>query len=369
MSGAGSTWNAPWNLAPVSEGRNAIYVRCGGGLAPLECYALHGIAVMEKLNNYRQLSCSSIDVYRKSINSLSKAGYFLTHNARCLSFAAKDTQRKKLVLLGTGWGSYSVLKNVNKKKFDVVVVSPRNHFLFTPLLNSTTVGTLEFRSIIEPVRNIRFREDSHFQLARATKLDADNNTLTCSSDVGDHSYELKYDFLVIGVGALSNTFGIPGVSEHAHFLKEIADARAVRNRIITNFEESLYPDITRDEQKRLLHFVIVGGGPTGVEFGAELYDFITEDVTRLFSQEKNLVRVTLIEANEILPSFDRRLRAFAERKFEQRKNYEVLKSRVVEVGRDYVKVEDGTKLPCGMVLWSTGLAPRSFIGICFSHLV
>jgi len=253
------------------------------------------------------------------------------------------------------------LKNVDKKKFDVVVVSPRNHFLFTPLLNSTTVGTLEFRSIIEPVRNIRFREDSHFQLAKATKLDADKNTLTCSSDVGDHSYELKYDFLVIGVGALSNTFGIPGVSEHAYFLKEIADARAVRNRIITNFEESLYPDITQDEQKRLLHFVIVGGGPTGVEFGAELYDFITEDVTRLFSQEKNLVRVTLIEANEILPSFDRKLRTFAERKFKQRKNYEVLKSRVVEVGRDYVKVEDGTKLPCGMVLWSTGLAPRSFI--------
>ena len=318
---------------------------------------------MEKWKNCRQLSCSSLRIFQRSINALPRAGYFLAHNARCFSFASKDTQRKKLVLLGTGWGSYSVLKNVDKKKFDVVVVSPRNHFLFTPLLNSTTVGTLEFRSIIEPVRNIRFREDSHFQLARATKLDADKNTLTCSSDVGDHSYELKYDFLVIGVGALSNTFGIPGVSEHAYFLKEIADARAVRNRIITNFEESLYPDITQDEQKRLLHFVIVGGGPTGVEFGAELYDFITEDVTRLFSQEKNLVRVTLIEANEILPSFDRKLRTFAERKFKQRKNYEVLKSRVVEVGRDYVKVEDGTKLPCGMVLWSTGLAPRSFIGI------
>ena len=288
---------------------------------------------------------------------------------RRLSLSVKGTQRKKLVLLGTGWGSYSVLKNVNKRRFDVVVVSPRNHFLFTPLLNSTTVGTLEFRSIIEPVRNLHFREDSHFQLARATRLDADKNTIICSSDVGDHSYELTYDFLVIGVGALSNTFGIPGVSEHAYFLKEIADARAVRNRIITNFEESLYPDIDEDERKRLLHFVIVGGGPTGVEFGAELYDFITEDVSRLFSQEKNLVKVTLIEANEILPSFDRKLRAFAEKKFKQRKNYDLLKCRVVEVARDHVKLEDGTTLPCGMVLWSTGLAPRPFIGIFIRHFV
>lgn len=64
----------------------------------------------------------------------------------------RQSRRKRLVILGTGWGSYSVLKKVDKKQFDVIVISPRNHFLFTPLLASTTVGTLEFRSIIEPVR-------------------------------------------------------------------------------------------------------------------------------------------------------------------------------------------------------------------------
>ena len=75
--------------------------------------------------------------------------------------------RKRLVILGTGWGSYSVLRNVNKKLFDVIVISPRNHFLFTPLLASTTVGTLEFRSIIEPVRNTGFRDEHHFHLSHA----------------------------------------------------------------------------------------------------------------------------------------------------------------------------------------------------------
>lgn len=72
-----------------------------------------------------------------------------------LSLQRNDEQkRERLVILGTGWGSYSVLKKVDKKLYDVIVISPRNHFLFTPLLASTTVGTLEFRSIIEPVRYV-----------------------------------------------------------------------------------------------------------------------------------------------------------------------------------------------------------------------
>ena len=76
-------------------------------------------------------------------------------------------------------------------------------------------------------------------------------------------------------------------------MKEIADARAVRDRIVANFERSLYPRISVKEQQKLLHFVIVGGGPTGVEFGAELYDFITKDVARLYPGEAEFVKVTL----------------------------------------------------------------------------
>ena len=201
--------------------------------------------------------------------------------------------RKNLILLGTGWGCYSLLKNINKKLYDVIVVSPRNHFLFTPLLNSTTVGTLEFRSIIEPIRNTKFRDDHHFQLAEAIHLKPDEKSVVCKGVSSDKEYTLSYDKIVIGVGAVSNTFGIPGVLEHAYFLKEIADARRIRNRIISNFEQSLYPYVSQEEKKSLLHFIIVGGGPTGVEFGAELYDFITHDVARLFPDEKNDVHVTL----------------------------------------------------------------------------
>ena len=128
--------------------------------------------------------------------------------------------RKRLVILGTGWGGYSLLRNVNRKLYDVIVISPRNHFLFTPLLASTTVGTLEFRSIIEPVRNIGFPNEHNFHLAVATGVDLDRQVVQCLSELGPpRAYLVPYDLLVIGVGAVPNDFRVPGVIQHAFFLK------------------------------------------------------------------------------------------------------------------------------------------------------
>lgn len=273
-----------------------------------------------------------------------------------------ENERKTLVILGTGWGSYSVLKNVNKTLFNTVVVSPRNHFLFTPLLCSTTVGTLEFRSIIEPIRKVHFRRSGDYHFSSGVNIDLEKKLLKCKSEIDESNrYEIKYDKLVIGVGAVSRTFGIPGVLEHSFFLKEIQDARKIRNRIIMNFEHAIQPGSTEADKNRLLHIVIVGGGPTGVEFGAELYDFLREDVSHMYHEVQGKVRVTLIEANQILGSFDKRLRDYAERKFTQRKQFELRNGSVVEVKSDSVLLTDGTEIPCGLVVWSTGLAPRNFI--------
>ncbi|CAH1801948.1 unnamed protein product [Owenia fusiformis] len=277
------------------------------------------------------------------------------------STGASNTGRQKLVILGTGWASYSVLKSIDKSKYDVIVVSPRNHFLFTPLLCSTTVGTLEFRSIIEPVRNTGFRKTDHFHLSSATSVDPVNKEVLCTSVLKpDLVYKLSYDKLVIGVGALSNTFGVPGVEEHAFFLKEVADARAIRNRILHNFELAIQPGISPEATKALLHIVIVGGGPTGVEFGAELYDFVEQDVSRLYKQDFRDVRVTLIESNKILGAFDKRLQNYAEKKIKQREKFQLLQSSVTEVKEDSVTLSDGTVVPCGLVVWSTGLSSRPF---------
>ncbi|BFZ18506.1 hypothetical protein BsWGS_21545 [Bradybaena similaris] len=271
-------------------------------------------------------------------------------------------QRQKLVILGTGWGSYSVLKTIDKKLYDVIVVSPRNYFLFTPLLASTTVGTLEFRSIIEPVRCTGFRDSHHLHLSYAKGLDTKKQELYCTSVLNASlKYTLSYDKLVIGVGAFTNTFGVPGVAENAFFLKEIADARRIRNRLLANIELSIQPTISPEENKRLLHVVIVGGGPTGVEFGAELFDFFQQDVSRLYrKQQQEHVKVTLIESNKILSAFDASLISYAEKMIVQRKGFELIRASVVEVTPTSVKLQDGTVIPCGLVVWSTGLSQREF---------
>ncbi|XP_070572404.1 probable NADH dehydrogenase [Ptychodera flava] len=272
-----------------------------------------------------------------------------------------DQGRQRLVILGTGWGSYSVLKSINKVLYDVIVVSPRNHFLFTPLLASTTVGTLEFRSIIEPIRNTGFRETEHFHLSHAIGLDVNKKVLTCQSVIApDNVYDIHYDRLVIGVGALPNTFGVPGVEEHAFFLKELNDARRIRNRILDNFELAIQPGVSNKERQQLLNIVIVGGGPTGVEFGAELYDFVKEDIARIYPSEIDDISVTLVEGNKILGNFDQRLQKYAEKKIRQRDKMRLIQSVVTEVYPNGVKLLDGTVLPAGLVVWSTGLSPRDF---------
>jgi len=107
--------------------------------------------------------------------------------------------------------------------------------------------------------------------------------------------------------------------------------------------------------------VIVGGGPTGIEFGSELYDFCKQDLTRLYKDFGTPVKVTLIEGRQILGSFDKRLQAYAEKKLSSRTNFTMVKANVTEVRSDSVVLNDGTILPCGLVVWSTGLAPRPFV--------
>jgi NADH:ubiquinone reductase (non-electrogenic) len=124
--------------------------------------------------------------------------------------------RRRLLILGSGFGSFSLLKRVDLSRMDATVMSLRNHFLFTPLLPSTTVGTLEFRSIVEPVRGAR--EGLRFYQAEAIDVDAGRKVVRCRSVLEPGEFELPYDLLAIGIGADVNTFGVPGVCEHAVFL-------------------------------------------------------------------------------------------------------------------------------------------------------
>jgi len=269
-------------------------------------------------------------------------------------------ERPLLLVLGSGFAAFTLIKNLDLKHYRVTIVSPRNHFLFTPLLPSTTVGTVEFRSIIEPIRTAR--KGMRFHQAQCVRIDYEKQIAYCEGIYRQTPFEVHYDKVVIAVGGVNNTFGIPGVEKYSYFLKELADAYRIRHEIIQLMERASKPDRPKKDLERLLHFVVVGGGPTGVEFAAELHDFAKEDLSVWYPEVKDYIRITLLEAmDEILSTFDKKLSDYATKHF-QRANIDVrTKAMVSEVRRRVVVLNDGEEIPYGLLVWSTGIGPRGVV--------
>ena len=287
--------------------------------------------------------------------------------------ARENKEKSKLVILGTGWGSVAVLKNLNPDDYHVTVVSPTNYFLFTPMLPSATVGTLELRSLVEPIRRIVNRIGGHFMKAEAVDVDFSEQLVEISQTDAKNvtrNFYLPYDKLVVGVGSTSNPHGVKGL-EHTFALKTINDAREIRNKVLQNLEQACLPTCSDDERKRLLSFVISGGGPTGVEFAAELYDMLNEDLLRSFPKIlRNEISVHVIQSRgHILNTYDEALSVYAENRLAHDQIGILTNSRVKEVQADKIifsqKGEDGKsvtkELPMGFCLWSTGVSQT---GLC-----
>ncbi|KAL1952509.1 hypothetical protein VTO42DRAFT_5171 [Malbranchea cinnamomea] len=294
-----------------------------------------------------------------------------------------DPEKKTLVILGTGWGSVSLLKKLNTENYNVIVISPRNFFLFTPLLPSCTTGLVEHRSIMEPIRNIlRHKKTAvKYYEARATKIDYERKVVCISDESeirGDTSQtEVPFDLLVVGVGAENATFGIPGVREHSCFLKEVGDAQKIRTRIMDCVETATFKDQSPEEIKRLLHMVVVGGGPTGVEFAGELQDFFEQDLKKWIPEIKDHFHVTLVEAlPNVLPMFSKQLIDYTESTFKEEAITIRTKTMVKKVTDKYIEAEvtkpDGSKeierIPYGLLVWATGNAVRPVVKDLMSQI-
>ncbi|KAH7130385.1 hypothetical protein B0J11DRAFT_548735 [Dendryphion nanum] len=280
--------------------------------------------------------------------------------------------KPKLVVLGTGWGSVALLKQLNPGDYHVTVISPSNHFLFTPMLPSATVGTLELRSLVEPVRRIVRGVNGHFLKAMAEDVHYSEKLIEVSA-IGpggqkEHFY-VPYDKLVVGVGSVTNPHGVKGL-EHCHFLKDISDARLIRNAVVRNLENACLPTTSDEERRRLLSFVVSGGGPTGVEFAAELFDMLNEDLCKFFPKIlRNEISVHVIQSrSHILNTYDEALSEYAEKRFAHDSVDVLTNARVKEVKADKIlftqKDEDGKvvtkEIPMGFCLWSTGVAQTDF---------
>ncbi|CUA71118.1 NADH dehydrogenase [Rhizoctonia solani] len=289
-----------------------------------------------------------------------------------------DPEKKTIVVLGSGWGATSMLKSLDTEDYNVVVISPRNYFLFTPLLPSVAIGTLDSRSIIQPTRYITRHKSRRVYVyeAEAQEVDPKNKTVTFADNSpvkgGVSSTTIPYDYLVYAVGAETQTFGIPGVREHACFMKELHDAEKLRTTIMDCIESAAFKDQSDDEIDRLLHCVVVGGGPTGVELSGELHDFLKEDLENWYPDIAPRLRITLIEAlPNVLPTFSRELIKYTESTFKENKIDVMTKTMVKEIKEKSVTVQNATgervEIPFGAIVWAAGNVGRPITRKLMEH--
>ena len=277
----------------------------------------------------------------------------------------------------------SLLKKLDTENYNVVVISPRNYFLFTPLLPSCTTGTIEHRSIMEPIRNfLRHKKAAvKFYEAEVTKIDCQNKVVYMNDDSeiqgATAANKVEFDMLVVGVGAENATFGVPGVRENACFLKEVGDAQKIRKRVMDCCETATFKDQSPEEIRRLLHMVVVGGGPTGVEFVAELSDFFEHDLRKWIPELAKNVKLTLVEAlPSVLPMFSKNLIEYTEQTFKEETIEVRTKTMVKNVTPTYIEAEykDASgnkvleKIPYGLLVWATGNTVRPVVKDLMSQI-
>ena len=329
---------------------------------------------------------------------------------------ADQEGRERVVVLGSGWGGYSLARGLDSKKFQVLVVSPRSYFVFTPLLASTSTGTLEFRTALEPIRSRRTKAE--FFQAWADQVNFETKTLTVEEAVEDpwqgrslasdrhadgsteravkgdkgNLFDVKWDKLIVTVGCYSQTFNTRGVKENAFFLKDVGDARRIRNRLYSCFEMAALPTTSDKMRKQLLNFAVIGGGPTGIEFSAELHDVIEEDMKRIYPDLVKFAKITVYDvAPTVLSMFDEKLSKYAMDHFKRegidiKTNHHVeeLRKGIPTASQDQVK-GDGVKhaevssytiklreegeVGVGMCVWSTGLMTNPFVANALSGKV
>ncbi|KAF8965277.1 hypothetical protein BDZ97DRAFT_1659142 [Flammula alnicola] len=280
--------------------------------------------------------------------------------------------KPRLVIVGGGWGAMGVLESLHPGDYHVTLISSDTYTIFTPLLPSAAVGTVSVRSLIEPIRKVMARLRGHFVQGKAIDLVMSERLLEIETNLSDGSRSniyVPYDKLVIAVGSSSSTHGVAGL-DHCFQLKTIGDAQAIRRRIMDNFEMASLPTTSAEERKRLLSFVICGGGPTGVETAAEIYDFCQEDIMNYFPKIcREEVSIHVIQSRDhILNTYSEEISKFAEAKFRRDEVDLITSARVIGVTPTHIlysirNAEGKTEqrsIPSNFVLWSTGIAMNPF---------
>lgn len=261
------------------------------------------------------------------------------------------TPSKQVVIVGAGFGGLAAAKALADVPVEVTIIDRQNHHLFQPLLYQVATAGLNPSDIAQPIRHILAKQaNCQPVLADVTAVDTAQHYVTTS--VGP----ISYDFLILATGATHAYFGHDEWAVHAPGLKTVEDALDIRRRILLAFEQAELAD-SDEERRRLMTFVVVGAGPTGVEMAGAIREIATETLRNDFRRiDTTTSRVLLIEAGPaVLAPFPDKLRRSASAQLESLGVDVRTDSLVTDISHDGVTTSDGF-IAAATVIWAAGVA-------------
>lgn len=268
--------------------------------------------------------------------------------------------RPRVIIIGAGFAGVFAARELAGADCDVLIIDRGNAHAFLPLLYQVATAAVESEHIAAPVRGI-IRDmgpkaaNLDFCMAEVRGVDFQRRLVLAEGQDGAE-LSLPYDYLLLAPGSVTNTFGVPGADEHAFFLKNLEEAVRLRNHILRCFEAAAWtPD--EDARQRRLCFVVVGGGPTGVELAGAMAELMAGALARDFPR-LGLASpcVTLLEASDgLLPGFPEDLRAYARKKLEALGVDVRLGAAVARVTPEGAFLKDGGAYLAATVVWTAGV--------------
>jgi NADH dehydrogenase len=273
-------------------------------------------------------------------------------------------RRHRIVVVGAGFGGLAVVRGLAGAPVDVVLIDANNFHTFQPLLYQVATAGLDADDIAHPVRGIVSRH-RNVDVRLGTVVDVD---LAARRVLLADGPAVDYDQLVLAAGAVTNTYGVPGVQEHAFGLKSIRDALALRAHVLRQFERASVDPAEADHGA--LTAVVAGGGPTGVELAGGLVELTDRVLAKDFPNlDVRRARVVLVEPTErLLGSFSPRLGDSARSTLEARGVEVVLGVGVASADDTAVTLTDGSRIPARTIIWTAGVTASPLARVLASQL-
>jgi NADH dehydrogenase len=270
----------------------------------------------------------------------------------------------RILILGGGFAGLTTARKLERLlhpgEAEIVLVSRENYSLFTPMLPEVGSGNLETRHVVTPVRAQLRR--STFLLADVRKVDLVARTVEVEHTILGSKQTLSYDHLVVALGSVTSTFGLPGIAERSIPYKTLEDADRLRNHAIAMLELA---DVTSDpvERKRLLRFVFVGGGFTGVEAAGEMADFFRSTRRFYTSIGPDDIEIVLVEGGKkLLPELQAGMGEYSAKALTRRGVNVMTETLVAGADERGLQLKNGETIATATIVWSAGVKPSPVVG-------